>query len=146
LNGSASRRLLRQTITSAVRGAADGLMLATSAQSPIMPGRCPIQRLISRNESMKHKPTILIYAILADDKPVAAIETSGNEARELLKEQWFLQELSTLKVDGEPIYKPGTRLRARPATEDEWAIYDQECKTAEDADEILFVYLVDLDP
>jgi hypothetical protein len=53
--------------------------------------------------------------------------------------------LSTLKVDGEPIYKAETRLRARPATEDEWAIYDQECKTAEDADEILFVYLVDLD-
>jgi len=95
---------------------------------------------------MKHKPTIMIYTILADDKPVAAIEASGYEARELLKEQWFLQELSTLKVEGEPIYKAGTRLRARPATEDEWAVYDQECKMAEDADEILFVYLVALDP
>jgi hypothetical protein len=69
----------------------------------------------------------------------------GPEARELLSERWFLHELSALKVDGEPIYKAGTRLRARPATEDEWAIYDQECKTAEDADEVLFVYLVDLD-
>jgi hypothetical protein len=58
--------------------------------------------------------------------------------------RWFLQELSALKVDGEPIYKTGTRLRARPPTEDEWAIYDQECKTAEHAEEILFVYLVDL--
>ena len=95
---------------------------------------------------MKPKPQTLIYAILADDKPIAAIEASGPEARELLKEQWFLQELSALKVDGEPIYKAGTRLRARPATEEEWAIYDQECKAAEDADEIVFVYLVDLDP
>ena len=59
--------------------------------------------------------------------------------------RWFLQELSALKVDGEPIYKLETRLRARSATEDEWAICDQECKTAEDANEILFVYLVDLD-
>ena len=95
---------------------------------------------------MKHKPTTLIYTILADDKPVAAIEASGSEARELLEAEWFLQELSTLKVDGEPIYKPLTRLRVRPATEDEWAIYDQEREAAEDADEILFVYLIDLDP
>jgi hypothetical protein len=95
---------------------------------------------------MKPQSQSLIYTILADDKPVAAIEASAHEARELLKERWFLTELAGLKVNGEPIYKPVTRLRARPATEDEWAIYDQECKAAEDADEILFVYLVDLDP
>ena len=95
---------------------------------------------------MKAKSQALIYTILADDKPVAALEASGPEARELIREQWFLHELSALKVDGEPIYKAGTtRLRARPATEDEWAIYDQESKTADDADEVLFVYLVDLD-
>jgi hypothetical protein len=95
---------------------------------------------------MKPKSQSLIYTILADDKPVAALESSGPEARELLKELWFLQELTALKVDGEPIYKPGTRLRARPATEEEWAVYDQETKTAEPGEEILFVYLVDLDP
>ena len=94
---------------------------------------------------MEAKSQALIYTILADDKPVAALEASGSEARELLREQWFLHELSTLKVDGEPIYKAETRLRARPATEDEWAIYDHECNTADDADEVLFVYLVDLD-
>ena len=61
---------------------------------------------------------MLIYTILADDKPVAAMEASGYEARELLKERWFLTELAALKVDGEPIYKPVTKLRVRPATED----------------------------
>ena len=94
---------------------------------------------------MKPKPLKIIYTILADDQPVAAIEATGIEARELLREQWFLTELSELKVDGAPIYNPATRLRVRPATEDEWAIYDQECKEADDADEVLFVYLVDLD-
>ena len=73
---------------------------------------------------------------------MAALEASGPEARELLSEQWFLHELSKLKVGGDPIYKAETRLRARPATEDEWAIYDHECNTADDADEVLFVYLV----
>jgi hypothetical protein len=95
---------------------------------------------------MKPKPQSLIYTILADDKPVAALESSGPEARELLKERWFLYELTALKVHGEPIYQPATRLRVRPATEEEWAIYDQESKTAEPGEEILFVYLVDLDP
>ncbi len=95
---------------------------------------------------MRPKLQSLIYTILADDKPVAALEATGQEARELLKEQWFKDELAALKVDGEPLYKQGTRLRARPATEEEWQIYDKECKTAEDADDVLFVYLIDLDP
>ena len=114
-----------------------------------MPVPFPIRRLITRSKHfgiMKLKSQAIIYTILADDKPVAALEANGTEARELLKERWFLQELSALKVDGEPIYKNGTRLRARPATEDEWAIYDRECRTVENAEEILFLYLVDLDP
>lgn len=94
---------------------------------------------------MKAKPQKLIYTILADDRPVAALQASGPEARELLHERWFLEELAALKVDGEQLYKPGVRLRARPATEVEWAVYDQEIKNADDADDILFVYLVDLD-
>jgi hypothetical protein len=94
---------------------------------------------------MTDEPTKLIYTILADDKPVVALEASGSEVRELLKGRWFLTELAALKVDGEPIYKPLTRLRSRPATEDEWAVYDRECQAAEDPNEVLFVYLVDLD-
>jgi hypothetical protein len=95
---------------------------------------------------VKPKAQSLIYTILADEKPVAALEALAPEVREILKERWFLDELAALKVGGEPLYKPGTRLRARPATEEEWQIYDQECKTAEDADDVLFVYLINLDP
>jgi hypothetical protein len=54
---------------------------------------------------MKRRTQAIIYTILADDKPVAALEATGIEARELLKERCFLTELSGLKVDGEPIYK-----------------------------------------
>ena len=95
--------------------------------------------------AVKPKTLKVIYTIWADDVPVAALEATGVEARELLKERWFLSELAALKVDGEPIYKSGTRLRARPATEAEWTIYEKECRDAEDADDILFVYLIDLD-
>jgi hypothetical protein len=94
---------------------------------------------------VKPKVQSLIYTILANAKPVAALEATGPEGRELLKERWFLEELVGLKIDGEPRYKSGTRLGARPASEEEWQEYDKECKTDEDADAILFVYLVDLD-
>ena len=95
---------------------------------------------------MKSNSQSLIYTILADDRPVAALNATGPEAREILKEEWFLDELAALKIYGEPLYKPGTRLRARPSTEEEWQVYDKECKTADDADAVLFVYLIDLDP
>ena len=94
---------------------------------------------------MKPKQLTIIYTILADDKPVAALEANSTEARELLKETWFLEELATLKVDGEPLYKAGTKLRVRPATEEEWTIYEKEFSEADDADDVEFVYLIDLD-
>ena len=87
----------------------------------------------------------MIYTILADERPVAALEATAAEARELLKETWFANELAALKVSGQPLFKLGTRLRARPATEEEWIIYDQECRDADETEEIEFVYLISLD-
>ena len=94
---------------------------------------------------MKHKSNTLINTILVDDVPVAAVKASGPETRELCKEKWFLKELSVLKIKGEPLYKPGVRLRARPATEYEGLTYDRECNAADDAEDMLFVYLVQVD-
>jgi hypothetical protein len=94
---------------------------------------------------MTRQAHALIYTILIDDKPIVAIAARGSEARELCKEEWFLDELSRLKLNGEPLYRSGMRLRARPSTEDEWVRYDQACSAAEDTEDILFVYLLDLD-
>ena len=94
---------------------------------------------------MKPPPVKIIYTILADDRPIAAIEATGIEARQLLRERWFAEELASLKVGGEPIYKSSTRLRTRASTEDEWAIYDQEAAKTDDPEDLLVVYLVDLD-
>ena len=50
------------------------------------------------------------------------------------------------KSNGEPLYRPGLRVRARPATEDEWIRYDKaSCSAADSAEETLFVYLMDFD-
>jgi len=82
------------------------------------------QRDIDR---MKREPQGLIYTILIEDKAMVALQARGSEARELCKEEWFREELSRFKSNGEPLYRPGLRVRARPATEDEWIRYDKAC-------------------
>jgi len=95
----------------------------------------------------KPKPTIsLIYTILANDQPLAAIKASGTEAREICREPWFKEELASLKSNGEPVLKPGVKLRVRPAVEDELLRYDKEFNEAQTPEDILFVYLIKLDP
>ena len=49
---------------------------------------------------MKPNVKALIYTILADDKPVAVLEASAGEARDLIKKRWLVAELTALKVDG----------------------------------------------
>ena len=48
---------------------------------------------------MKREPQGVIYTILIDDKPTVAIAARGSEVRELCREEWFLQELSGLKIE-----------------------------------------------
>ena len=94
---------------------------------------------------MKREPKGLIYTILIEDKAVVAVEASASEARELCKEEWFLEELSLLKSNGEPLHRPGLRIRARPAAEEEWVRYDRACSADDDTEDMVFVYLVELD-
>ncbi|MET0407997.1 MAG: hypothetical protein ABW006_06475 [Hyphomicrobium sp.] len=94
---------------------------------------------------MQSKPIELIYTILSHDEPVAAVKTTRTQARKLCDEEWFLEELSLLKSNGVPLYSPGTRLRARPAIDDEWLRYDEGAKEAGEVEDMLFVYLVVID-
>ena len=94
---------------------------------------------------MKHDPKGLIYTILAGDKPIVALAANGREAGELCREEWFRKELSALKSKGEPLYGTGVRLRARPAVDNELVRYQELSDKAKASDEVLFVYLVDID-
>jgi hypothetical protein len=94
---------------------------------------------------MKRAPPGLVYTILVDGKPIVAFEANGREAAELCKEEWFRAELSALNSSGEPICGTGSKLQARTAIEKEMAEYRQGSKEAEDSDDLMFVYLIDLD-
>ena len=94
---------------------------------------------------MKPKSKTIIYTVLADDTPILVLEATGAEARELLRESWFKEELSAVNVGGQPLYQASTRLRARPATEEEWVAYDRERNRIGDKEDIVFIYLITLD-
>ena len=87
----------------------------------------------------------LIYTILVDGNPVVALEANAREAAELCREEWFRADLCTLSSDGKPLCGLGSKLQARPATEDERSEYSEGSKEADASDDILFVYLVHLD-
>ena len=113
-----------------------------------MRGRCRIQLSTSRSKYLEYEAQTS-SAHLYDSgrcQPIVAIEATGTEARELCKEDWFREELSLMKWKGEPLYNLGIQLRARPATEEEWVRYDEASREAGKSEEILFVYLIDLDP
>jgi hypothetical protein len=92
---------------------------------------------------MKRAPKGLVYTILVDGKPIVTLEAS-REAAEFCKEEWFRAELSALNSNGEPICGTG-KLQARTTIKEEIAKYRQGSKEAEDSDDLLFVYLIDLD-
>ena len=93
---------------------------------------------------MKRAPKGLVYTILVDGKPIVTLEASSREAAEFCKEEWFRAELSALNSNGEQICGTG-KLQARTAIKEEIAKYRQGSKEAEDTDDLLFVYLIDLD-
>jgi hypothetical protein len=94
---------------------------------------------------MKQSSQGLIYTILVDGKPVVTLEAKGHEAAELCKEEWFRAELRALSSNGEQLLKTGSKLQARPAVEEERVRHQQGSKATEASNDLLFVYLVDLD-
>ena len=87
---------------------------------------------------MKRSPPGLIYTILIDGNPVVALEANAREAAELCREEWFRADLCTLSSDGKPLCGLGSKLQARPATEDERSEYSEGSKEADPSDDILF--------
>ena len=92
-------------------------------------------------------PFGLIFTIEVDGKPAVAFEARQlREASELSKEAWFQADLNAVNSNGVPLCGIGSKLRARIANEPEREIYRAAAEvTGEASDDILLVYLVELD-
>ena len=96
---------------------------------------------------MKYTPTARLFTVEIDGKPIVSIEAiSSREANELLKEEWFCEDLCELRSGGEPLWDGKANLRSRPANEAEAERYQQFADEAsEEAGDILLAFLVTLD-
>jgi len=88
----------------------------------------------------------VVFAMEIDGKPTVAFEANNfREASELCKEEWFRADLSVLTSNGVPLCNPTAKLKARQANESETQIYRDVEKNAEASDDLVLVYLVELD-
>ena len=96
---------------------------------------------------MKFSPTAKVFTLDIDGRPTVSFEaTNPREGTELLKEGWFLDDLSKLTSDARPLWDGASALRVRVASEDEAERYRNFAAEAEDENgDILLAFLVTLD-
>jgi hypothetical protein len=100
--------------------------------------RVPPSRRIARRP--------VVYTILSGDRPVVAfLGSSQKEAQELLREDWFLEELGRKRSGGEPLWDGRAKLTARSAVLDEQQKFEAEARADDGSGDVALVYLLDLD-
>jgi hypothetical protein len=87
-----------------------------------------------------------MFALEINGKPTLVFGAKNlREAHELCREEWLRADLSVLASNCVPVCDAGAKLTARIATEAEAAIYRDAERGAGRSDDIMLVYLVDLD-
>jgi hypothetical protein len=87
-----------------------------------------------------------IFTIEIGDMPMLTFEAQNlREAQELCREQWLKDDLAEAKSGGVPLWDGKATLRARIALPDESALFAETKNNGQPADDLLLVYLVELD-
>jgi hypothetical protein len=79
------------------------------------------------------KPTLVFAAL------------THKEAWQLPKEDWLRGDLISEKSNGTPVWDGDAKLSIRAATAEETAVYGNAAAGAEPSDDLLLVYLIELD-
>jgi hypothetical protein len=94
---------------------------------------------------MKPSQPARVYVICASERPLVAFEAiSRREAKELCKEEWFREELLSLRSENLQIWNGEDALTARAAEPDEVLAFQkaQRAPGKKAADGILLAYLI----
>jgi hypothetical protein len=88
----------------------------------------------------------IVYSVLVNETPVVAFKRACySDAQELLREDWFLEELKEKRSSGRPISDGKGILGARSARPAEHAAYEGSAPNDAESGEVFLVYLVSLD-
>jgi len=87
-----------------------------------------------------------VFAMEIDGKPTIAFEAKNSrEASGLCKEEWLRSDFSVLRSNGVPLWSAAAKLKVRQANELETQIYESAKRNRQAFDDLLLVYLVELD-
>jgi hypothetical protein len=87
-----------------------------------------------------------IFTIDIGDTPVLTFEAQNlREAREVCHEHWLKEDLVEVKSRGVSLWNGKAKLRARPALPDEAALFIEVKNGREPSDDLMLVYLVEVD-
>jgi hypothetical protein len=87
-----------------------------------------------------------VFTLVVDGRPTLAFEAANTrQAQQIYKENWLKEDLAFLRSNGVPLGTARSKLSVRPATSEEAIAYDRVAESTEPSDEMVLVYLVDLD-
>jgi hypothetical protein len=85
-----------------------------------------------------------VFTLEVDGRPILAFEAKGLKlAREICKESWLRDDLTSLRSNGIPLAAVRSKLSVRPAIAEEITIFEQA--GPEPSDDMVLAYLVELD-
>jgi hypothetical protein len=119
--------------------------------SPSLPLQCEGCRTRAEGEEMSRPSTYTqtskVFTLDVDGQPTVSFEAvNPREATQLLKESWFLNDLSDLTSDGRPLWDGASGLRIRPASDGEAERYRSfESEAGNESGDIFLAFLVTLD-
>jgi hypothetical protein len=87
-----------------------------------------------------------VFTLEVDGRPTLAFEASRTrEAQEICKGEWLRDDLIVLSSGSVPICGDRSKLSVRPATDEEFVIYEQAAEMAKPSDGMVLAYLIELD-
>src|SRR5258706_9530586 len=87
-----------------------------------------------------------VFVLEVDKRPTLTFEAGNRrEAQQICKEPWLHADLSSLRSNGVPLCGDGAKLSVRPASHEEAEVFLHGSATIAPSDDMMLVYLVELD-
>jgi hypothetical protein len=100
----------------------------------------------AKGEEMSETPSLSIFTIEADRKPLLAFAAKKyREAKAFCADERVLTKLRSIRSSGGPLCNNNSILRVRLATSDERAHYHDRTKQRPSTENLVAIFLIDVD-
>ncbi len=102
--------------------------------------------MIVTRRASSYVPKPVIFVLEIENRPVLAFEALSNrDAKEIIRESWFHDDLKRARSNGKPLWDGEAKLRVGVAVGEQVKEIEVLLRAEPDDSEIAIVYLVSLD-